>query len=502
MYDLVVIGGGAGGLNVALSAAKVGARVALVEKGRVGGEGTLAACVPSKGLVQTARLAFRMREAGSFGLRSGPLQVDFPAVVGHARQIMDELAARDSDEALRETRIDVHRGSAAFEAYDTIRVDGATSLVGQRFVVASGSRPLIPDVPGLAEAGFLDEHKVLLLQKLPDHLIVVGGENTGLEFAQCFARLGSAVTVLSPAPSILPREEPEASDVVAKSLASEGVTLKLGVEITKVETRDGRKVCKYRETLTSDAIGEVVGSEIFVATGRLANVEGINLDAVGVHADPHHGIEVDEFLQTHSTRVFAVGDVLLRHRSADAAQREAAVVFQNAVLRRRKRMDYSRVPRATFVDPEVAAVGITQAQAQSEERAHRVYRVAFDQVDRARIERRTQGFASVVATPSGKILGATVVGQDASMILQEFVLAMEQNLSLRDLAAAVPIYPTYADVARKLADQHRATRLENSYVQTALKLFYGFVPRDSGATVRANEAPAPEAVAGAHGHGH
>ncbi len=289
-------------------------------------------------------------------------------------------------------------------------------------------------------------------------------------------------------------------------LTSEGVELKLGVEITKVEQQGGRKVCHYTEK-TTGATGEVIGSEILVAAGRLANVEGLGLETVGIHADAQHGIEVDECLQTHSARVFAVGDVLLRHPSAGAAVREADVVLQNAVLRLKKKIDYSGVPAGAFTDPEVASVGVTAATARARALPSRVYRLDFSQVDRAVIDGRTDGFAKVVVTPSGKVLGATVVGEDACMILQEFVLAVERGLGLRDLAAATPIYPTYAAIAGQLAEEHRVTRLETGLFSKALRLFYGFAPRGTtgnGATARPTaeqESPQP-AEPPAHEHGH
>jgi pyruvate/2-oxoglutarate dehydrogenase complex dihydrolipoamide dehydrogenase (E3) component len=501
MYDLVVIGGGAAGLKVARAAAKVGAKVAVVEKRRVGGEGMLEACVPSKGLTQAARVAASVRAADRLGLRSGSLQVDFPAVLQHVRDITASLALRDSDEALARQGIDVHHGSAAFEAYDTVKIDGNTAVAGQRFVIATGSRPLIPETPGLAEAGYWDDRSVFSLTSLPGHLIILGAEAVGLEFAQSFARLGSKVTILTQEPRILSRFEPDAAAVVAQSVGAEGVTIKLGAELTKVEVRDGQKVCTYRETASGEP-GEVSGTDLLVVVGRLANVEGMNLEAVGVHGDPGHGIEVDDCLQTHSARVFAIGDALLRHPFTHFAEREAAVVFQNAVLRRRRKIDYERVPCASFVDPEVAAVGHTEAQLHEEQRPFRVFRVGFDEIDRARIDERTVGFAKVLATPSGKILGATVVGENASMIVHEFVLAMEKAMSLRDLASAVPIYPTYAEVARRLGDQYRASRLESSYVQTALKLLYGFVPRISLGNGRAAVPDATEDATASDAHGH
>jgi pyruvate/2-oxoglutarate dehydrogenase complex dihydrolipoamide dehydrogenase (E3) component len=510
MYDLVVVGGGAGGLSLAEAAAKIGAKVALIEKYRLGGGSTFAAGIPSKGLVQASRLVHSLSRGKSVGLNCEAMRVDFPALMGHIRGIVGDFAERASAESLREKGIDLCHGTAAFEAYDTVRV-GDQPIVGQRFVIATGSRPFIPEIPGLAEADYLDNTKVWGLTSPPEHLIVLGNEPAGLEFAQCFARLGSKVTVLAEAPRTLPRDEPEVSAFVMKALAAEGIAFRLGVEITNVESQGGRKVCKYRDPAGGEAaVGEVSGSDILVASGRLANVEGMNLEAVGVHGDASHGIEVDECLQTHSTRVFALGDVLLRHPYTHVAEREAAIVFQNAVLRRRKKMDYSGLPWATFVDPEVASVGISEQEAVAEGRAIRMFRVDFRDIDRARIDGRTEGFAKVVTTPAGKVLGATVVGAEAAMIVQEFVVALENGLTLADLSSAVPVYPSYAAVVQNLANQFLQTRLlGKSYVQTALKLFYGFVPRvpahngspgDETASEHEAKPHTPSAPAETHGH--
>jgi len=505
MYDLVVIGAGKAGLSVAAAAAKVGARVALIEKNRVGGEGSIAACLPSKGLVQAAKLVHQVGRAARFGVHTGPVQIDFAAVMSRVRDVAADVARGESEEVLRAQGIDVYHGSASFAAYDTVQVDGATPIPSHRFVIATGSRPAVPPIPGLAEAGYLDDHSLWSLASLPESLIVIGSEPTGIEFAQCFARFGSKVTLLMSSPRILEQEDQEASELLTRLLTAEGLAIRTGVEVTKVEVRDGRKVCRFRDLATGSA-GESSGAAILLAAGRLANVEALNLDVVGIHGDAHHGIGVDDYLQTHSTRTYAIGDVLLRHPYTHFAEREAAVAFQNAVLRIKKKIDYAGLPRGAFVDPEVAALGITEGQARAERRPCRIYRLDFAEIDRARIDGLTDGFAKVVATPAGKIMGATVVGEQAGMIIQELVLAMERNLSLGDLAAAVPIYPTYAGAVRQLAIQHRATKLENSYVQTALKLFYGFIPRvaaGNGATEPHAEPPAEEHLPVASpGHGH
>jgi pyruvate/2-oxoglutarate dehydrogenase complex dihydrolipoamide dehydrogenase (E3) component len=476
MYDLVVLGGGSGGLTVATAAARVGAKVALIEKRRLGGECTYSACVPSKALIRAARLTHDIRSADRFGIRAGIPEVDFGAVMARVRSVVNDFAGSDSGESLRAKGIDVFRGSPAFEAYDTVLVDGRTRVEGQRFVIATGSRPAVPNVPGLAEAGYLDNVSVWDLNERPETLVIIGAGPVGVEFAQAFVRLGSKVKLLADSEHILPREDPEVADFVEAALAAEGITIKTGVELTKVSTRDGQKVVAFRDRATKDTF-EAAGSHLLVAAGRLANVEGLNLEAVGVHADPEHGIEVDEYLQTRSLRVLAIGDVLHRNQFTHAAEREAAVAFQNAVLRIPKRVDYSALPWATFTDPEVATVGMSEADVTAQNLEHRVFRAEFADLDRARIDGRTDGFAKLVASPAGKILGVSVVGEDAAMILQEFVLAMEHGLSLTDIATTVHTYPTYAGMARKLANQFTATKLEWGLVQTALRWFRGFRPR-------------------------
>ncbi len=259
---------------------------------------------------------------------------------------------------------------------------------------------------------------------------------------------------------------------------------------------------------------EVSSSQILSASARLANVEHLNLEAVGVHADPEHGIEVNEMLQTHAIRVYAIGDVLKRHQYTHAAEAEAEVAFQNAVLRRRRKIDYTNLPWATFLDPEVATVGIAEAQAKADGLEHQVFRVNYADLDRARIDGRSEGFAKVVATPAGKILGATILGEQASLVLQQLVVAMQAGLGLGDLAETIQIYPTYGQVIRDLAGQFQKTRLERGFLATAIRLFYGFQPRTGaadGASDRMTGVPngsahdastASHPTEPAHGHGH
>lgn len=505
MYDLVVVGGGAGGLSAALAAARVGARVALIEANHLGGECTHTACVPSKALLEAARLVGRIRTADRYGVRVGSVDVDFAAVMARVRSVVAEFAGSDTGESLRARGIDVYRGTPSFEAYDTIVVDGKTTLNGLRFIIATGSRPAVPDIPGLAEAGHLDSRSVWSLEELPESLLVLGAGPTGLEFAQAFARLGSKVTLLAESAHILPREDPEVSDRLAALLRAEGITIHTGVEVTKVAVRDGRKVCSFESSAGTGGGGQAAATHLLVATGRLPNTEGLNLEAAGIHADPEHGIEVDDYLLTRSSRVYAIGDVLARHQFTHAAEQEAAVAFQNAVLRLPKKIDYSALPWTTFVDPEVATVGLSEEAAREQRADIRVLRAEYRDLDRARIDGRTEGFAKVIATPSGKILGATVVGEQASLILQEFVLAMENGLTLGDIASTIHPYPTYSGLARKIADDFTAARFQGGFVQSALKWFLGLKPRTEGGSKASAAEPETHAAAAtghSNGHGH
>ena len=487
MYDLVVLGGGSGGLSVATAAARIGATVALIEKDHLGGEGTYSGCVPSKALVHAARIAHLVRTSDRFGIKTPPAEVDFAAVMSRVRGVVAEFAACDSGEALRALGIDVYRGKPSFTAYDTVLVDGKTRIEAQRFVIATGSRPAVPKVPGLTDVGYLTNHSLWELNERPATLIILGAGPNCVELAQAFARLGSQVKLLTEPDQILPGEEPEVSEHLEARLGAEGIVIKTGVEITRVSVRDGQKVVSFKDKSSNDTF-EAAGSQILVGTGRLPNIEGLNLDDVGVHADSQHGIQVDEYLQTSANRIYAIGDVLHRHDSTNAVEREAAVVFHNAVLRIPRKVDYTALPRAAFLDPEVASCGLSEAVACERKGEVRVYSAEYSELDRARIDGRTEGFAKVIATPSGKVLGVTVVGEDASMVLQEFVLAMEHGLGLGDLARTIPSYPSYAGLARHVASQFNATLLEGGFVRSAMKWFFGYRRRGE-----ANATSAPVA---------
>jgi pyruvate/2-oxoglutarate dehydrogenase complex dihydrolipoamide dehydrogenase (E3) component len=505
MYDLVVLGAGSGGLNVALGAARLGARVALVEKRTPAGGYTHSAAIASKALIAAARLAHEIRRADRFGLSVAPLAIDFPAVMARVHATAAGSGGGCTDDSLRSQGIDVVHGAAAFEAYDTLLLDGKTRLNAHRFVIATGSSPAIPAIPGLADAGALDCSSIWSLDALPPELVVLSAEPIGIELAQAFARLGSKVTVLVGTSSILPWEDAGVSGRAQDILTAEGIVFRTSAEVTQVVVQGERRICTVRDKATA-ATTEVSGTQLLVAAGRRANVEGLNLEAVGVHASPEHGIEVDDYLQTSSTRILAIGDVVLGHAFTYAAERQAAVAVQNAVLRIPRKINYAAMPWATFIDPEVASVGLTEAEANELHPDFRVLRAELSEADRARIDGRTEGFAKLIVTPGGKILGATIMGPDATLVIQELVLALEHGLTLPNIAETFHTYPTYASLVGRLAGEFAAARSGTKLVHKALCWFHGYQPRsgsDDGGTASA-AAPADVAHPAGHtdGHGH
>lgn len=497
MYDLVVIGGGAGGTSVAKEAAKLGASVALIERSRLGGECALTACVPSKALLRAAALAADIRQAGRFGIHAEGPRVDFGAVMGRVRALVEGFAS-GKEERLEHRGIDVLHGDAAFEAYDTILLDGSKRVSGRRFVIATGSRTAWPSVPGLKDSGAIDNGTVWGLNELPESLAILGGGPSGLEFAQAFARLGSSVTVLETNDRVLAKEDPDASAAIAAALEAEGVTIRTGVRVAGVATRDGRKVVTYRDRVGAEPATLDV-SHLLVATGRRANVDGLNLNAVGIHADPEHGINVDDSLQTHAPNIYAIGDVIGHHQWTHAAGREATVVVRNALLRMGKKMTYDTIPRVVFTDPEVACVGATEDAARQAEPDAQLYRVELEKVDRARLDGATTGFARVMVTPAGRVLGATIVAREASSILQELVVAMTHRLTLADLAETVHPYPSYLGVAQALAGQFAGAKQKGGLLGGARRWFYGLGSAEREGRTTSTETEPAEAGAG-HGH--
>jgi len=453
-YDLVVIGGGTGGLVSALGGAGLGARVALVERGLLGGDCLNYGCVPSKGIIRAARAVQAAHEAEEFGVRTGPVQVDFAAAMARMRRMRARISRNDSAQRLREQGVDVFLGNARFAAPDAVEVDG-TRLRFKRAILATGGRPADLPVPGLAEAGFLTNETVFALTERPRRLLVVGAGPIGCELAQTFRRLGSEVSMVALDPRVLPKDDPDAAAIIDARLRAEGIRLELGAKLIRAGGSPEGKTIFYER---GGVGGAVAGDEILLAAGRVPNVEGLDLERAGI-VWSKQGVQVDDRLRTTNPRVHAVGDVAARWQFTHLADAQARIALQNALFFGRKRASALVVPWCTYTDPEVAHVGFTPRELQERGAQHRTFTVPLTEVDRAVIDGETEGFARLHADPRGKVLGATLVARHAGESIGEISLAMTAGLSLGDLARTIHPYPTQAEALKRAGDLWMRSRL-------------------------------------------
>jgi pyruvate/2-oxoglutarate dehydrogenase complex dihydrolipoamide dehydrogenase (E3) component len=455
-YNLVVVGAGPAGLVAAAAAAGLGAKVALVERHLMGGDCLNVGCVPSKALLRAARAAADVRRAGQFGVRVPPeTWVDFSAVMERLRALRAQLSVHDSATRFRDLGVDVFLGEAKFTGTQTVDVGGQT-LHFARACLATGARAAVPPIPGLKEAGFLTHETVFNLTTRPRRLAVIGAGPIGCELAQAFARLGSQVYLVEAMHGVMPHEERPAAQIVQQALARDGVQLLCGAHSLRIEaTAEGKR-------LRADAHGvhhDLMVDELCVATGRVANVERLGLEAAGV-AYGRDGVTVNDFLQTTNRRVYAAGDVCSGHKFTHAVDAMARLVVYNALFFRRKRVSTLTIPRCTYTDPEVAHVGLTQREAEERGIPHDTFTVELSQVDRAVLEGDGEGFLQVhVRRGSDQILGATLVARHAGEMISEITLAMATGAGLKTLADIIHPYPTQAEIIRKAADVYQRTRL-------------------------------------------
>ncbi len=441
--DICVIGAGSAGLSVAAGAAQLGRRTVLIEAHRMGGDCLNTGCVPSKSLIAAAHIAQARRASGPFGIRAIEPDVDFAAVHRHLHEVIGAIAPHDSVERFEGLGVTVIRGRARFRSSDEVEVDTGERIRARRIVVATGSGPAVPPVPGLDSVPFLTNETVFELTTLPGRLIVLGGGPIGCELAQAFARLGSRVTLLDIGP-ILPKDDPELTQVVRARLLTEGVAVRDRVRVLRVEP--GPTV------VIEEGAGEeaIAGTHLLVATGRRPNVEGLALERAGIAYDPR-GIKVDKGLRTTNRRVYAIGDVAGGLQFTHVAGWHGSLVIRNALFRLPVDATPRAVPWVTFTDPELASVGLSAAEAQRQRLAHDVVRWPFAANDRARAERATEGLIKLVVGRRGRVLGAAIVGAQAGELIFPWVLAVQQGLKLSAMASAVAPYPTLSEVSKRAA---------------------------------------------------
>jgi pyruvate/2-oxoglutarate dehydrogenase complex dihydrolipoamide dehydrogenase (E3) component len=444
-YDLAVIGGGTAGLVSAAVSAGIGARTALVEQHRLGGECLWTGCVPSKAIIRSASVLHAIRRAADYGIDAVQARADFGRVMERVHAIIGRIQPHDSPERFRGMGVDVVEGRARFVSPEEAEVAGRR-IRSKRWIIATGSRTAVPPVPGLVEAGYLTHESLWELRALPESLLVLGAGPIGLEMAQAFARLGSRVTVVDVAGQVLEREDPEIAAVLRRRLEREGITLRLGAKVTSVRAEAGEKIVK----ISGDE--EIRAADILVATGRRPNVEEMGLDALGVEWT-EKGITVDGALRTSASHVWAAGDVVGPYRFTHVADYQARIAAPNALFPLRRKVDYRVVPWCTYTEPEVARVGLTEAQARAEwgDKAA-VYRYDHDSLDRALCDGEPDGLTKLVLDPKGRLAGAHVVGPRAGETIHEAVLAIRHRLKLSDLSGMIHVYPTYPESLKRAAD--------------------------------------------------
>ncbi|GMR04919.1 MAG: mercuric reductase [Thermodesulfobacteriota bacterium] len=457
-FDLVIIGGGVGGLVAASGAAQLGARVALVEKNdSLGGDCLHWGCVPTKRLVYAAKVASIVRNAKEFGIETGPVKVDFPAVMEKMRAVQAKIGEHDDPERFRKMGIEVIFGGGSFKDKFTFEAGGRL-LKGRKFLIATGSGPVIIPIPGLKESGVLTNETALRLKKLPAELVILGAGPIGIEFAQVFSRLGSKVTIVEKMGQILPREDKEISDTLQLILEKEGIKIDTCTEVTDVKVK-GSKKCISAACETGKK--SYNPDEVMIAIGRAPNVEGLNLEAAGVEYDKRRGIKADRTLRTSQKHIYACGDVIGHYAFTHVAEYQAGIIVSNALFPFvSRKTDYSSVPWVTYSDPELARVGLTENEAREKHGSSvKVYRFYFKDVDRAVIEGEGQGLIKLMVDKKNRILGAHILGPHAGEMLHEYVLAKQAGLPITSISKTIHVYPTLAQGVKRAADQYYAEKL-------------------------------------------
>jgi len=451
--DICVVGAGSGGLSVVAGASQMGASVVLVERGKMGGDCLNYGCVPSKAMLAAGHAAESFRHAGPFGIGAQDPAIDAGGVYGHIHGVIKAIEPNDSVERFEGMGVTVIKGHGRFTGPGEIEVEGedgcgTTRIEARRFVIATGSGPFVPPIPGLDGVDYFTNETVFQGPDLPHHLIVIGGGPIGIEMAQAHRHLGVRVTVLEMF-TIMPKDDPELVGVVRRRLDQDGIHIIEGAAVTGVEkTPAGVTVtCKEGEDGETNTIE---GSHLLVAAGRRVNVDGLGLDEAGIRFSSK-GVEVDVRLRTTNKRVFAIGDAAGGLQFTHVAGYYAGVVLKNALFRWPAKADHRCVPWVTFTSPELAQVGLTEAEAKKAHGDIRVLRWPFHENDRAQAEAVTDGMVKAVVTPKGQILGCGIAGAGAGELIQTWVLAMSENLKIGAVAQMIAPYPTLGEVSKRAA---------------------------------------------------
>ncbi|MFC4238009.1 dihydrolipoyl dehydrogenase family protein [Thalassospira xianhensis] len=444
--DICVIGAGSGGLSVAAGAVQMGAKVVLIEKGKMGGDCLNTGCVPSKALLAASHAASNARAASQFGVTTGPVSTNFAHAMDHVRSVIADIAPHDSVERFEKLGCTVIQAEARFTGPEEVIADGKR-VQAKRFVIATGSHASVPPIDGIADVPFFTNETIFENRTCPDHLIIIGGGPIGLEMAQAHRELGAKVTVIEMF-TILPKDDPDLVAVIRDELEAAGISLYEKVKTQRIETHNGQ----IRVMIERDGTEITIeGSHLLVATGRKPTVDNLGLDEAAVTYSPR-GIEVDNRLRTSNRKIFAIGDVTGGLQFTHMAGYDAGIVIRNALFRLPAKIDHSAVPWVTYTSPELAQVGLSETSAcEKFGDAIRVVTWTYAENDRARAEARTKGFIKVVTTPKGKILGAGIVGHQAGELIGLWSLAISKKMKIGAIAGMIAPYPTLGELSKRVA---------------------------------------------------
>lgn len=466
--DLVVIGGGPGGLVTASVAAQLGLKVTLIEASeQLGGDCLHTGCVPSKSLIAMARIAHQARRGAASGLLESMPAIDFSRAVAHVEQVVAKIQQHDDPERFRAYGCDVRFGKAVFTGEREVQL-GEEIIRGRRFVIATGSRPAIPSIPGLDEAGYETNETIFNRRDLPRSLAVIGGGPVGVELAQAFSRLGSKVAIVETAPRLLGRMDAVAAETLGQCLAAEGIQLYLSSGISAVRRAGDQRQLQLENGSTVEC------ERILVATGRRPAVHGLGLAAAGIEHD-RSGIKTDARMRTSRRHIYAVGDVCGPLQFTHVAEYQAGIVLANIVFRLPKKADYRVVPTVVYTDPEVAMVGLTEQQAQAGDIKYHVAEFPMADVDRALADDAPAGQARILVS-KGRIIGASITGAHAGELIHELALAMQVRAKARDISELIHAYPAYAQINRRTINSGYAGLLQSRKVRMLAWLLNRLIP--------------------------
>lgn len=475
-YNLVVIGAGSAGLVAAYIAAAVKARVALIEERKMGGDCLNTGCVPSKALIASTRLLSRIKRAGEFGLSTGPVEVDFEKIMDRVQAIIKKVEPHDSEDRYKGLGVDCFMGRARVLSPFEVSVNGKI-LTTRNIIVATGARPMIPKIPGLENIRYLTSDTVWDIRTLPPRLVVLGAGPIGCELSQAFSRLGSKVFLIHRGGRIMKKEDPDAAAMVLERFENEGIAVLLNHNIKAIQVSgEEKKLILDHKGVESS----IVFDEILIAMGRVPNVKGFGLEELGVELNRQSYIETNEFLQTNFPNIFCSGDVHGRYQFTHTAAHESWYATVNALFGGFKKfvVDYRVIPWATFTDPEVARVGLSESEAQEAGIAYDMVKYGLDDLDRAIADSEDHGFVKVLTEPGkDRILGVTIVGHHAADIVAEFVLAMKHGMGLNKILQTIHIYPTMSEASKYTAGVWKRAHAPKK-VLAWLEKYHAFMRRD------------------------